>query len=89
MHCGYSQNPLYSLTPVVEETGCGFVGPSKPYKGENKHLTIYGRWEMSALAAHPLHSQLFTNYLALQIWVWPNGYEQPIIKDYDPATDPS
>jgi hypothetical protein len=73
------------LTPVVEEDGCGFTGPSKPYKGEDRHLTIYGRWTVSAFAISDLVQEVFTKYPALQIWVWPNGYQQPIVKEWDPG----
>jgi len=90
VHCGWSQDWQYSLTPIVEETGCDFANPSKAYKGEDKHLTIFGRWEITApVVVPPNFSELKTNYLALQIWVWPNGYQEPIVKHYDPATDPS
>jgi hypothetical protein len=87
VHCGWSQNPLYSLTPVVEENGCGFASPSKPYKGEDKHMTIYGRWSVSAFAISDLVQEVFTKYPALQIWVWPNGYQQPIVKEWNPGVE--
>jgi hypothetical protein len=85
VHCGWSQSPFYYLNPIVEEEGCSFTGPSKPYKGENKHLTIYGRWAISAVIAVPVYQEVKTNYIALQTWVWPNGFQERIIRHYDPG----
>jgi sugar lactone lactonase YvrE len=85
VHCGGSQSPLYVAIAIVNQEGCGFTGPSKPYKEEDQHLTIYGRWSVSALAVSDLVQEVFTNYPALQIWVWPNGYQQPIVKHWSPG----
>jgi hypothetical protein len=60
----------------VGEDGCDFTGPSKVWKGEDKHLTIFSRFDIETLIAIDEVQFEVTTYPALQIWVWPNGFQQ-------------
>jgi hypothetical protein len=72
----------------VDGNGCGFAGPGQVWSGEQKHLTIWGRYTISA-TAFTFDGGAFTetNRLALQIWVWPNGFQQRVIKHWTPDVE--
>ncbi len=89
VHCGW--NEVWWLEPVVHlsmpEPGCSFTGPMKVWKGENKHLTIWGRYKIAADVATEWAEWQEKNFLALQIWIWPNGFQQNY-KGHWTCTDP-
>jgi len=63
----------------AESCGAGFVGPLLVRAGEHKHLTIWGRFRITATAFVYTGDTLdFVNREALQIWVWPNGFQQRV-----------
>jgi hypothetical protein len=46
----------------------------------------WGRYTITATSFLPDGSTFDSvNYLALQIWVWPNGYQQRVTKHWSPA----
>jgi hypothetical protein len=72
----------------VEGYGCGFVGPEQVWAGEHKHLTIWGRYLISATGVTAFGDVITEeHHLALQIWVWPNGYQQRVEKHWTPAIE--
>jgi hypothetical protein len=81
VHCGYSQSWIYAIvSPYVSEHGCDFTGPSKAYKDSGEHLTIYARFLIEAVSPELISE----NHLALQVWVYPNGYQHPVVTDWVP-----
>jgi sugar lactone lactonase YvrE len=68
--------------PVIsaEPCGAGSVGPSKVWEGEHKHLTAWARFLITATIYIPKINETVDkeNRLALQIWVWPNGFQQRV-----------
>jgi hypothetical protein len=47
-------------------------------------MTAYGRFVVKAGVTLPdLSVFVFTERPALQIWVWPNGYQQRIVKTWE------
>jgi|GEM_PF-705350 len=70
--------PAYYWPELKDEGwGCGFTGPNQVWSGEHKHLTIWGRYKIIATAFLYTGDVFdFTNRLSLQIWVWPNGFQQ-------------
>ena len=61
----------------VQGWGCGFTGPSQVWGGEHQHLTVWGRYKIVATLFTPGGDYFEqTNNLGLQIWVWPNGFQE-------------
>jgi sugar lactone lactonase YvrE len=88
VHSSWYYPWYYAPELNVEGNGCGFVGPGQVWQGEHKHLTIWGRYTISATAFLPDGGGFTeTNHLALQIWVWPNGYQQRIVKHWTPNVE--
>jgi sugar lactone lactonase YvrE len=85
VHCGWSQSILYAPVVHVNEEGCGFAGPFKVYKGEGKHLTIWTHFEIWALVVTNEVQFKKSTFLALKVWVWPNGFQEKVVGDYDPG----
>ncbi len=85
VHCSTGQEWWFALTifPTMPDPGCGFTGPSKVWKGEGKHLTIWGRYRIGALVATEFVEFEKVRYLSLQIWVWPNGFQQDRVGEWD------
>jgi sugar lactone lactonase YvrE len=72
--------------PELEAKSCGngFTGPSQVWAGEQKHLTIWARFKITANAFTFDGDVLsFTNREAMQIWVWPNGYQQRVHQHWE------
>jgi NHL repeat len=86
VHCSTDNAFWFELTifpSMPPDQGCGFTGPSKVWKGEGKHLTVWGRYRIGALVATEFVEFEKVRYLALQIWVWPNGFQQDYVGDWD------
>jgi sugar lactone lactonase YvrE len=67
--------------PELQVDGCGegFVGPNQVWAGEQMHLTTWARFKIAANAfTFDGDILTFTNREALQIWVWPNGFQQRV-----------
>jgi hypothetical protein len=67
--------------PELEAQSCenGFIGQDKVRQGENKHLTLWARFKITAVAFLYTGDYFdFVNRLAMQIWVWPNGFQQRV-----------
>ena len=65
--------------PELEADVCGegSVGPGQVWSGEHEHLTAWMRAKITATAFTYKGDTLdFANFLAMQIWVWPNGFQQ-------------
>lgn len=63
----------------AQSCGNGFTGPSRARQGEHQHLTIWARFNITAVAFLYDGDYLdFTNREALQIWVWPKGVQQRV-----------
>jgi len=74
----------YSPELELQGYGVGFVGPSQVWSGQHEHLTAWARFKVTAIAFLYDGDYLdFTNRLALQIWIWPNGFQQRIKKHWD------
>jgi hypothetical protein len=91
-HTPYGCSDTYStalalLTGLsVTEEGCGLLNPPwKVWKGEDRHLTLWGRWRIEEPFVTDLYQGFETNFLALQIHIWPNGFQEPIVKHYPPS----
>lgn len=76
-------NGIYSPELEVNGWGCGFTGPGYVWSGDHEHLTAWGRYAIHTITFTP-NGDTFeqTRYLALQIWVWPNGYQQRVEKEW-------
>lgn len=86
VHTSWYYPWYYAPELSVDGNGCGFVGPGQVWSGEHKHLTIWGRFTIEATGFTPGGDTVTrTNYLALQIWVWPNGYQQRVVKHWTPS----
>ena len=71
--------PYYWPELDAESCETGFVGPGTVRAGEHKHLTIWGRFRITARAFVYTGDVFdFVNREALQIWVWPNGFQQRV-----------
>jgi hypothetical protein len=81
---GHTGHFLSGIFDGISEDGGGFTGPWKVYKGEDKHLTIWSRFDAWAWVITDLVQEEFHTYYALQVWVWPNGYQQKYLGRYDP-----
>jgi hypothetical protein len=75
--------PFHALLEL-QGYGVGFVGPNQVWSGQHEHLTAWARFKITAIAFLYDGDYLdFTNRSALQIWVWPNGFQQRIKKHWD------
>lgn len=54
-------------------------------KGEGKHLTIWGRYIITALALTDKVEIAFDTHLSIKVWVWPNGFQQKVVGKWDPG----
>ena len=87
VHSSWYYSAAYIPELEVAGDGCGFVGPGQVWEGEHKHLNIWGRYTITAHGVSPYGDVVTeTNRLALQIWVWPNGYQQRVAKHWTPNT---
>lgn len=85
VHSSWYYSALYVPELVVEGNGEGFSGSAEVWSGEQKHLTAWGRFTITATWVTPdgdVGSK--ENHLALQIWVWPNGDQQRVKKHWKP-----
>jgi hypothetical protein len=88
VHSSWYYPWYYAPELNVEGNGCGFVGPGRVWSGEHKHLTTWGRYTISATGFTPEGGSITeTNHLALQIWVWPNGYQQREVRHWTPDVE--
>jgi hypothetical protein len=88
VHCTAWSNIIYypelEAEPWEEGDGCDFHGKLSAEEGEGRHMTAYGRFVVKAGVTLPdLSVFVFTERPALQIWVWPNGYQQRIVKTWE------
>ena len=75
---GESWFPAYYRPELnVTVCGAGSVGPSQVWAGEQKHLTAWLRSYIVA-TGFTFDGDVFNwdNRLAMQIWVWPNGFQE-------------
>ncbi|HSS41384.1 MAG TPA: NHL repeat-containing protein [Solirubrobacterales bacterium] len=64
----------------------GFVGDQKVWEGEHKHLTIWARFKITASVWwYEGDVYDFVNREAMQIWVWPNGFQQRVHNHWEPT----
>jgi len=85
VHSSWYYPWYYAPELNVEGNDCGFVGPGQVWEGEHRHLTVWGRYTITASGITPGGDVVTErNYLALQIWVWPNGYQQRVEKHWTP-----
>jgi NHL repeat-containing protein len=88
VRCGYHYDTAYALTGLmVHEEGCGFAGPWQVWKGNGKHLTVWTRHTIEVPVITDVVQEAFTNHLALLIWVWPNGYQEKVVRSFDPGIE--
>ncbi len=75
---GESWRPWYYFPELeVDLCGAGFNQPYRVYAGEHIHLTVWLRSRITATAFTYDGDVLdFDNRMAMQIWVWPNGFQQ-------------
>jgi hypothetical protein len=79
VHSNWWSNSIYWPELESQGWGCGFTGPEQVWSGQHEHLTIWGRYKIIATAFTIDGDTLdFTNKVGLQIWVWPNGYQQRV-----------
>jgi DNA-binding beta-propeller fold protein YncE len=84
VHCKSWYNFIYIPELEDEVNTCGFVGPNYVQSGEGKHLTIYGRYTVKAgIFLADLDVYVLSETPALQIWVWPNGFQEQKVKHWD------
>jgi sugar lactone lactonase YvrE len=84
VHSNWWSNSIYWPELEVGGWGCGFTGPGQVWSGQQKHLTIWGRYLIVATAFLPSGDTFDkANHLGLQIWVWPNGKQQRVTTDWD------
>ncbi|HEX9944825.1 MAG TPA: hypothetical protein VGG03_22680, partial [Thermoanaerobaculia bacterium] len=85
VHCDIDIKGAYETLGVlhadIEDNSPGFAGPYRVWKGEGKHLTTYCRFELLILV--PEQGYL-NNHLSMLGWVWPNGYQESVMREYDP-----
>jgi tripartite motif-containing protein 71 len=53
-------------------------------KGEGKHLTTYCRFELTILVPEKGY---LNNHLSFIGWVWPNGFQESVMREYDPPVN--
>jgi hypothetical protein len=77
--------------PVISAHTCGagFVEPYQVWEGEHRHLTAWARFLITATVYIPKINETVEeeNRLALQIWVWPNGFQQRVKKSWEVTVD--
>ncbi|HEY5943023.1 MAG TPA: NHL repeat-containing protein [Solirubrobacterales bacterium] len=74
----------YTPELLAESCGNGFADPSQVWAGEQKHLTLWARFKITALAFTYQGDVFdFDNRLAMKIWVWPNGFQQRTVGDWE------
>jgi hypothetical protein len=84
--CSYHYGTVWAATGLsVTEEGCGFAGPWRVFKKEDKHLTVWMRDRIEEPYVSDLYQGFKEDWLAVQDWAWPNGYQQRVVKHYDPA----
>jgi len=83
--CGYYISASYELAggASILQLGCGFTGPWKVTKGEGKHLTVYSRFDVSVLMNTPQATWVLHDYIALQSYIWPNGFKDHVHQHWD------
>lgn len=83
--------PWYNAESVsVESNGCGKIGAELVLGGEGNHLTAWARFTVHGTGVSPTGDSLTRdNYLALQIWVWPNGEQVKVITHWDGSFHPN
>lgn len=83
-HCHTDVRGWYDTLNVMW-SDIAAVGTHTPYtvrKGEGKHLNAWCRFEISVLV--PEIGDM-TDYHYFMGWVWPNGYQEAVVRDYDPG----
>jgi len=84
VHCNWWYNSAYYLVLSVSGHGCGFAGQTQVWAGQHKHLTAWGRYKITAHIWLPTGGTIDrVNNLGLQIWVWPNGFQQRVQTKWD------
>ncbi|MGN6274862.1 MAG: hypothetical protein ACTHNP_02900 [Solirubrobacterales bacterium] len=84
VHCGsYVAAEWVAVGTEITEYGCGFVGPQKVVKGEKKHLDIYTRVDVSDLVSTPYGAFVEHSYEALLVWVYQNGFQERVNREWD------
>ena len=62
------------------------MGDQKVWEGEHKHLTIWARFKITASVWwYEGDVYDFVNREAMQIWVWPNGFQQRVHNHWEPT----
>jgi tripartite motif-containing protein 71 len=73
--------------PELNAQSCGngfFDDGVRVRSGEHKHLTIWARAKITAIAfTYEGDIFDFVNREAMQIWVWPNGFQQRVHQHWD------
>ncbi len=72
---------------TIYPQGCGFTDTHKVYRHLGYHLTVYSRHDISVLVNTPYAVFVVHDYLALQSWIWPNGFKFHIHQHYDGGPD--
>jgi sugar lactone lactonase YvrE len=77
-------NGIYSPELEDETNGEGKVGPEFVIAKEGRHLTAWGRFTVKA-GVFLWDGSIFvaSSHPALQIWVWPNGWQENHVKQWD------
>jgi hypothetical protein len=75
---GESWRPAYYYPELeVHLCGAGTTQPDQVFAGDHQHLTAWLRSKITANAfTYDGDVFDFDNFMAMQIWVWPNGYQQ-------------
>lgn len=86
VHCN-AYYPFYYAPELEARTeGCDFIPTGEVWQGEHRHLTIWGRYTIIATGVTIFGDVITeTRHLALLVWVWPNGEQQRVERDWDPA----
>ncbi|MGA7304304.1 MAG: hypothetical protein WBW88_05495 [Rhodothermales bacterium] len=88
VHSSWYYPWYYAPELSVDGNGCGRTGPDQVWSGQHKHLTAWGRYTISATGITPGGDTVTeTEHLALQIWVWPNGYQQREQRQWTPGVE--
>ena len=84
MHYRWWYATYYAPELSVLGEECGFAPPEEVTTGEDKHLTIWARFNISATGV-TWEGDTITehNNLGLQIWVWPNGNQQRVLTHWE------
>jgi len=83
--CGQAESGKaeYVAGITIFPQGCGFTSAHKVYAHLGFHLTVYSRHDISVLVNTPDAVFILHDYLALQSWIWPNGFKDHIHQPYD------